>query len=107
MTRRRKRFRFRALYFITKNWFIILIIGGLIITSLLMYNAAQAADKYPLYAKETEEQKLQDPVYRHKQLIKQLLMIECAIYQNAYSYYPNDKRKKMMICIEALTGEIK
>lgn len=41
---------------------------------------ANAEDEYPLYVgKSAEDKLLQDPVYRHKQFIEQLIRIECAI----------------------------
>ncbi len=44
---------------------------------------ANAEDKYPLFlGKSAEEKRLEDPVYRHKQLMEQLMRIECVIYEN-------------------------
>jgi len=87
MKRRNRRKRFINLYgvvpvyFITRYWFFILPVIVAITVFLIVSCAAQAADKYPLYVKKTAlEKMLEDPVYRHKQLMEQLINIECAIY---------------------------
>ena len=98
MTRRNRRKRFtplfgiRALYFIVNNWLIILIIGGLIITGLLMLSsAAQAQDSpYPLYVQPTFADPVQDK--RHQELLEQLIKIENNTYRGAIEAAKQRKR---------------
>jgi len=65
---------------------------------------ANAEDKYPLYVgKSAEDKRLEDPVYRHKQLMEQLFIIECLLIHIEPAWtYPKSRKEK---CYNILWGK--
>ncbi len=68
----------------------------LILISAMTFNA-NAEDKYPLYVgKSAEDKLLQDPVYRHKQHMEQLISIECLVFASSTQWRMDKVGNKRM-----------
>ena len=69
----------------------------IIVLVIFISHVVYAEDNpYPLYTGQyTNDKELRNPVNRHKQIMEQLMRIECAVYYNFRNRFPNKNRKAL------------